>query len=167
MHVTSPWTQTYKKKTCWQLSETMYSAETGLDSRPLTVKRLMWKRWNWLHRSLFISSVFSLIVDKLRQPSFSSAVLWFFKDPDGAVSPAPPGPENIHLDSANIQSSNTFLLDISLRKKRGREMYQRWYPLVSDITFIKGVRVCLCVCFNWCYSSEASSPGTEESCPTQ
>lgn len=38
---------------------------------------------------------------------------FFLKDPDGTVSPASPRPENIHLDSANIQSSNMFLLDVS------------------------------------------------------
>lgn len=76
------------------------------------VKRLVWKCWNWLHRSLFISCVFSVIVDKLRQPSFSSAVVWFLKT-QTLWPPPPQGPENIHLDSANIQSSNTFLLDIS------------------------------------------------------
>lgn len=103
----------------------------------------MWKSWNWLHRSLFISCVFSLIVDKLLQPSFSSAVPWFLNAQAVQWTLPPQGPENIHLDSANIQSSNTFLLDISLRKKRWREMYQCWYPLVSDITFIKDVRVCV------------------------
>lgn len=72
--------------------------------------------------SINFRSFFPLIVDKLLQLFISCLLI--FKDPDCEVSLASPGPENIHLDSANIQSSNTFLLDISLRKKRGREMYQ-------------------------------------------
>lgn len=53
-------------------------------------------------------------------------------------------------------------------------MYRRSYPLVSDITFIKGARVCVCVraCLPACVLTEAIpgkhlAKGPEASCPTQ
>lgn len=91
-------------------------SENGPESCTLAFWRLLWKCLNWLQGSLFISCVFPLVVDKLPQPGFSSAV-FFFKDPDGTVRPACPRPESIHLNSANIQSSNMFLLDVSLTGK--------------------------------------------------
>lgn len=135
-------------KICWLLIETMNSAENGTEYCTLAVWRLLWKCLNWLQGSLFISCVFPLIVNKLPQPGFSSAVLCFFGgffcwDPDGTVRPASPRPESIHLDCANIQSSNMFLLDVSLTGEN-RGIYRCWYPLVSDITFL------MCVCLYCC-----------------
>lgn len=60
--------------------------------RRLTVERLYWKSWNWLHGSLFISWVFSLIVDKLLQPSFFLSCPLIFLRPRRCSEPQrPPG----------------------------------------------------------------------------
>lgn len=127
------------------LIETMNSSENGLESCTLHSEDLCKSAWidSRGHCSF---PVFPLIVDKLPQPGFSSAVLWFiffFKDPDVTVRPTSPRPESIHLDSANTQSSNMFLLDVYLTREN-RGMYQCWYPLVSNITFT------MCVCL-YCY----------------
>lgn len=56
------------------------------------------------------------------------------------MSPASPGPENIHLDSVNIQSSNMFLLEVSVRGK-SRGMVLRFFGQRHHI-----YKVYVCVC---------------------
>ena len=104
--------------------------------------------------------------DELWETTFYPAVPWLLEMQP--VYGLAPGPTNIHLDSTNIQSLNTTPLDISWRrerKKKAREMYLCWYPLVSGIRFIKttcahedgfvcvGVWVCVCLCVYVCLCS--------------
>lgn len=107
-----------------------------MNSRPTR----LWERWNWQRRSLFISCVFPFIVGKPLQPSFSSAVPWFLKTQMVQRAFVSRGSENIHLDSANTQSSNTILLDISLRKKPEKCISAIPWPVTSHL-----LRLCVCV----------------------